>query len=114
MEDCIFCKIIKKKIPSKIIYEDNSILAFEDINPVAPIHILLIPKVHIENILELDEQNIELVASIHFGLKKIATERRIEDFRLISNCGKNAGQTVFHLHYHLIGGKTLGDLLPKV
>jgi histidine triad (HIT) family protein len=113
MENCIFCKIVKGEIPGEIVYEDEAILAFEDINPVAPVHILVIPKAHIENILELDEKNVEVIASIHLGVKKIAAHKGLEQFRFITNCGEDAGQTVFHLHYHMIGGKTLGDLLPK-
>lgn len=110
MEDCIFCKIINKEIPSTIVYEDDKVLAFKDINPVAPVHILIIPKVHVRNVMELDDQNADIVRDIHLAAKKIAVETGVADkgFRLITNCGEEAGQTVFHLHYHLIGGIELG------
>lgn len=113
MENCIFCKIIKKEIPSTIVYEDEKVLAFKDINPVAPVHVLIIPKLHIKNVMELDEQNAKILEDIHLAAKKIASEMGLSEkgFRLITNCGEEAGQTVFHLHYHLIGGKILG---PKI
>lgn len=113
MENCIFCKIIKREIPSEIVYEDEKILAFKDINPVAPVHVLIIPKVHIKNVMEINEHNADILKDIHLAAKKIAIEVGLGDkgFRLINNCGEEAGQTVFHLHYHLIGGKELG---PKI
>lgn len=113
MENCIFCKILKKEIPSTIVYEDDKVLAFKDINPVAPVHVLIIPRVHISNVMELNEQNADILKDIHLAAKKIATELGVAEkgFRLITNCGEGAGQTVFHLHYHLIGGKELG---PKI
>ncbi len=113
MENCIFCKIVKGEIPSTIVYEDDKVLAFKDINPVAPVHVLIIPKVHVRNVLELDGQNADIVADIHLAAKKIAEELGMAEngFRLITNCGEGAGQTVFHLHYHLIGGVKLG---PKI
>ncbi len=110
MSNCIFCKIINKEIPSVIVYEDEKVLAFNDINPVAPIHIVIIPKTHIANVNELNELNASIVADIHLAAKKIAEKLGIADkgYRLINNCGADAGQTVFHLHYHLIGGITMG------
>jgi histidine triad (HIT) family protein len=113
MADCIFCKIINREIPSTIVYEDDKVLAFKDINPVAPVHVLIIPKIHIENVMKLDEQNAKVLEDIHFAAKKIASEMGLSEkgFRLITNCGEEAGQTVFHLHYHLIGGQKLG---PKI
>ncbi|WP_010248036.1 histidine triad nucleotide-binding protein [Acetivibrio cellulolyticus] len=113
MENCIFCKIINREIPSTIVYEDDKVLAFKDINPVAPVHVLIIPKVHIKNVMDLNEQNLDILKDIHLAAKKIAGEMGVADkgFRLITNCGEEAGQTVFHLHYHLIGGKELG---PKI
>jgi histidine triad (HIT) family protein len=110
MNDCIFCKIIKREIPSETVYEDDKVLAFKDINPVAPIHIVIIPKSHIANVNELNEQNACAVADIHLAAKKIAEKLGIADkgYRLINNCGADAGQTVFHLHYHLIGGIKMG------
>lgn len=110
MDNCIFCKIAKKELPSTIVYEDEKVLAFNDINPVAPVHVLIIPKVHIKNVMELTEQNADLIKDIHLAAKEIAVKLGIGDkgYRLITNCGEEAGQTVFHLHYHLIGGKKLG------
>src|SRR5690554_162132 len=106
MNDCLFCKIIKREIPSTIVYEDNNVLAFKDINPVAPIHILIIPKTHISSVNDLDENNKNIVGDIHLAAKKIAKQAGVSEkgYRLINNCGEGAGQTVMHLHYHLIGG----------
>jgi histidine triad (HIT) family protein len=113
MENCIFCKIAKKEIPSTIIYEDDKILAFKDINPVAPIHVLIIPKQHIASVKEVNSTNEQIIIDVHMAANKIAEQLGISEsgFRLINNCGADAGQTVFHLHYHLIGGKSLG---PKI
>ena len=110
MEDCIFCKIIKGEIPSEKVYEDDEVLAFKDINPAAPIHILVIPKKHIESLLNLEEEDYELVGKIQKVINKIAKDLKIEKegFRVIVNCGKDAGQEVMHLHYHLLAGRKLG------
>lgn len=110
MENCIFCKIIGRQIPSTIVYEDDKVLAFNDINPVAPVHVIIIPKVHIANVNGLTAENAAIVGDIHLAAKKIAEKLDIADkgYRLINNCGADAGQTVFHLHYHLIGGLKLG------
>lgn len=110
MSDCIFCKIAKKEIPSSIVYEDNDIIAFRDINPVTPIHILVIPKKHIESILDIKEEDEILVGKIHTVINKIAKQEGISEkgFRVIVNCGEDGGQEVKHLHYHILGGKKLG------
>ncbi len=110
MEDCIFCKIIRKEIPSSIVYEDEEIIAFKDVNPVAPIHILVIPKRHIESVVEIKEEDELLVGKIYTVINKIAKQENIDKngFRVIVNCGKDGGQEVKHLHFHLIGGKKLG------
>ena len=110
MEDCIFCKIIKGEIPSEKVYEDEEILAFKDINPAAPIHILVIQKKHIDSLLKLEEQDYVLVGKIQKVINKLAKELNIEEegFRVIVNCGKDAGQEVMHLHYHLLAGRKLG------
>ena len=110
MEDCIFCMIIDRKIPSTIVYEDDKVMAFNDINPVAPVHVVIIPKVHIANVNALTPENAAIMADIHLAARKIAEKLGIADkgYRLINNCGEEAGQSVFHLHYHLIGGKKLG------
>ena len=111
MEDCLFCKIIKGEIPSDKVYEDDEILAFKDINPAAPIHILAIPKKHISSLLDLEEADFELVGKIQKVINKLAKQLNIEKegFRVIVNCGKDAGQEVMHLHYHLLAGKKLGE-----
>ncbi|HOJ10468.1 MAG TPA: histidine triad nucleotide-binding protein [Clostridiales bacterium] len=113
MEDCIFCKIIRKEIPSSIVYEDDSVIAFKDINPVAPVHILMVPKTHLTSVKEINNENGSILVSIHLAANEIAKKMGIYEngYRLINNCGVNAGQTVPHLHYHLIGGVNLG---PKI
>jgi len=110
MENCIFCKIIDRQIPSAIVYEDDKVLAFNDINPVAPVHVVIVPKVHIANVNDLTPENAAIVGDIHLAAKKIADKLGIADkgYRLINNCGADAGQSVFHLHFHLIGGLKLG------
>lgn len=110
MEDCIFCKIIKGEIPSEKVYEDDEIMAFKDINPVAPIHILVVPKKHIESLLEVKEEDAEIISKIYKAINKMAKDLNIEKdgFRVIVNCGKDAGQEVMHLHFHVLAGKKLG------
>ena len=102
--DCIFCKIVNKEIPSTIVYEDEDIIAFNDVNPMTPVHVLIIPKKHISGLSEMTEEDIAVVGKIQFIAKKIAKEMGIEytGYRVISNCGEDAGQTVKHLHYHQI------------
>lgn len=111
MGECIFCKIIDKEIPSTIVYENDKVLAFKDIHPVAPVHILIVPKMHVSDLNSLDENNLGIIIDVHEAAKKIAEQLGIakKGYRLIANCGVDAGQTVFHIHYHLIGGKRLGD-----
>lgn len=113
MEDCIFCKIIKGEIPSEKVYEDEEIVAFKDVNPAAPIHILVIPKKHIENLLEVKEEDSYLIAKIYKVINQIAKDMQIEKdgFRVIVNCGKDSGQEVMHLHFHMLAGKKLGPKL---
>ena len=113
MEDCVFCKIIKGEIPSEKVYEDDEILAFKDIQPAAPIHILVIPKKHIENLLEVKGQDSYLIGKIYQTINKIAKDMKIEKdgFRVIVNCGKDAGQEVMHLHFHMLAGRKMG---PKI
>ena len=108
--DCIFCKIIKGEIPSNKVYEDEEILAFRDINPVAPTHILVIPKKHIEYVTDLKEEDEALVGKIYRVINKIAKQEGIDEsgFRIVVNCKEDGGQEVMHLHFHIIGGKKLG------
>ena len=107
-ENCIFCKIINKEIPSTIVYEDENVLAFKDINPQAPIHIIVVPKKHVSSVLEIEE---DMPQCIFSAINKIAKELNIDKsgFRVITNCGKDAGQTVNHLHFHILAGTILGE-----
>lgn len=107
--DCLFCKIINGEIPSSKVYEDELVYAFEDINPSAPVHVLIVPKVHIASIEEMEEEHINLIGHLHLVASKIAKENNIDEsgYRLLTNVGKDGGQSVFHLHYHLLGGRSL-------
>jgi histidine triad (HIT) family protein len=109
MEDCIFCKIVRKEILAKIVYEDDRIIAFEDIQPQAPIHILLIPKEHFTSLNALSEDKENLIGSIFLSARRIAEERGIKDrgYRIVLNTGKESGQEVFHIHFHLLGGRRM-------
>lgn len=112
MSDCIFCKIIAGEIPSQRVYEDESVYAFRDISPQAPVHILIVPKEHVASVAELTAENSRLAAKcLEVAAKLAGTENLKNGFRLISNTGSDAGQTVFHLHFHLLGGKSMGARL---
>ena len=113
MEGCIFCKIIKGEIPAEKVYEDDEILAFKDIHPAAPIHVLIIPKKHIATLMDLEDENTLLMGKIIQTTKKIAKQLGIEEngFRLIVNCGPDSGQEVMHIHFHLLAGRKMG---PKI
>lgn len=107
--DCIFCKIIGGDIPSSKVYEDELVYAFRDIVPQAPKHILVVPRAHIASALDVTAENADLVAACFAAISKIARAEGLENgFRVITNCGDEGGQTVFHLHFHLVGGKPLG------
>ena len=110
MDDCLFCKIVKGEIPSEKVYENEDVLCFKDINPVAPIHILVIPKKHIANLLEVKPEDGKIIIKIYETINKIAKDLGFEKegFRVITNCGKDAGQEVMHLHFHVIAGTKLG------
>ena len=108
MTDCLFCKIIAGSIPSKKVYEDDKVFAFEDIKPGAPTHVLIVPKKHIVGIDQATEADAELVGYSHLIAAKIARERKLQHgFRTVYNVGPDAGQTVFHLHLHLLGGRQM-------
>lgn len=109
MDNCIFCSIAEGKIPSDKVYEDDKVLAFKDINPEAPIHVLIIPKVHIGSINELEEVHKELIGHVFITAKRLAKELGINEggYRIVSNCGENGGQTVQHIHFHMLGGRSL-------
>jgi len=109
MEDCLFCKIIKKKIPCDLVFEDENILAFKDIDPQAPVHILIIPKEHITTTNDLEKSHKELIGEIHLVAKNLAKEFGISEdgYRTIFNCNKSGGQAVYHIHLHLLGGRQM-------
>lgn len=108
MDNCIFCKIISGEIPSNKVYEDDKILAFYDLSPQAPVHVLIIPKTHICCADELDSENCEIVGYIFSKIPQIAKELGLENgYRVVNNCKEEGGQSVFHLHFHLLGGKKL-------
>jgi histidine triad (HIT) family protein len=108
MSDCLFCKIVAGEIPSTKVYEDETVLAFRDINPVAPTHILVIPKVHIASVGAITPENSAVVAHCFEVIPQIAQQEHLDNgFRVVSNCGQDAGQTVPHLHFHILGGRPL-------
>jgi histidine triad (HIT) family protein len=109
MSDCLFCKIAEKKIPSKIVHEDDRCLAFDDINPQAPVHALVIPKQHAASIAELTEADAGLLGHLMLTGAAVAKQKGIAEsgYRLVLNTGRNGGQTVFHLHFHLLGGRPM-------
>lgn len=106
-KDCIFCKIIHGEVPTKQVYATESVLAFNDINPVAPIHILIVPREHIPTVNDLTQEHEELIGKMIMAAQKLAEQKGISGsgYRLILNCNKNAGQAVFHIHLHLLGGR---------
>lgn len=107
MEDCVFCKIVNGDIPAAKVYEDDTVLAFKDLDPQAPTHLLVIPKQHIRSLAEIDESNSAVVAHIAEVIAKLAGDLDMKDgFRVVSNCGDAAGQSVKHLHFHLLAGRT--------
>ena len=108
--DCLFCKIANKEIPSDIVYEDDLCISFRDIAPQAPVHVLIIPKTHIQSALEIDSTNSSIIAHIYEVAAKIARDLGIakDGYRIVSNIGENGGQTVGHLHFHMLGGRNLG------
>jgi len=107
--DCIFCKIANKEIDSQVVFENDHILAFEDQNPQAPIHLLVIPKKHIQNIQEMEiEDQQQLLPEIFQAIQKIAEEKDLDKgYRVVNNCKSHGGQTVNHLHFHLLGGRSM-------
>lgn len=110
MSDCIFCKIIAKEMPAEIVWEDDLLIGIKDIKPVAPVHILLIPKKHIKSLNEITEDDKDLVGHIQLVANQLAKKLDIADkgYRTVNNCGDLGGQTVHHIHYHLLGGKFWG------
>ena len=107
MSDCLFCKIIAGEIPSSKVYEDELCYAFHDIDPQAPMHFLVIPKAHIGSCGEITAENSAVVSHIFEVISKFAEEQSITDFRVVSNCGEQAGQSVHHLHFHVLAGRDM-------
>ncbi len=106
-DDCIFCKIAAKEIPSEIVYEDDEILAFKDINARAPVHLLVIPKRHIETFNDLNDDDMRIMADILSRIRDLAVSQGVAErgYRIVVNCNRDGGQEVFHLHFHLMGGR---------
>lgn len=112
MSDCLFCKIAKGEIPCRKVYEDDEVLAFHDISPVAPVHFMLIPKLHLESLAQADEAHADLLAKMILLAPKLALEHGLSNgFRTVINTGKGGGQEIYHLHIHVIGG---GNIPPMV
>lgn len=109
MNDCIFCKIVNKEIPAKIVYEDDRILAFDDIRPQAPIHTLLIPKQHYSSLNEIPTDKKELLGDILIKARSVAQEKGVREsgFRIVLNTARDSGQDVFHIHFHVLGGRRM-------
>lgn len=112
MDNCIFCKIVRGELPSKKAYEDEAVLVFHDIHPAAPVHLLIIPKLHIESLAKCEEQHAALLSKMLLLAPKLAQEHGLNDgFRTMINTGRGGGQEVFHIHFHVFGG---GERIPKI
>src|SRR5215470_6209019 len=108
MDDCLFCKIVDGQIPAAIVYQDDDVVAFKDINPQAPVHMLLIPKRHIPSMAEITVEDGPLLAKLFVTANQLARENNLEKgYRFVTNVGPHAGQSVFHLHFHLLGGRLM-------
>ncbi len=107
--NCLFCRIIDKKIPSRVVYEDDRAFAFEDINPQAPVHVLIIPKKHIPTTLDMTDEDHELIGRLFQIANKIAKDKGVAErgFRVVMNCNPESGQTIYHIHLHLLGGRIM-------
>jgi histidine triad (HIT) family protein len=109
LNDCLFCKIARKEIPADIVYEDDDVLAFRDIRPQAPVHVLVIPKRHIASLADLTQEDKDVMGHVTLVASRLARDLGVsEGYRVVINCGKDAGQSVFHIHMHLLGGRSLG------
>lgn len=112
MADCIFCKIAARSIPADIVFEGANVIAFRDIAPKAPVHVVIIPKKHVNPLADLDEEDIVVIPEIYMAARTIAVDEGIDasGYRILTNHGPDAGQEVEHMHWHLLGGRPLGDL----
>lgn len=109
MQDCLFCKIIEGQIPADIVYRDEDVVAFKDINPQAPVHILVIPVQHLSGVTSEGADDPEMLASVFRTVRRLAREQNLDEgFRVVVNCGENGGQTVGHLHFHILGKRVMG------
>ncbi|HEU19971.1 MAG TPA: histidine triad nucleotide-binding protein [Deltaproteobacteria bacterium] len=110
-ENCIFCKIISGEIPSRRVYENDRVLAFDDINPMAPVHVIIIPKQHIPTLLDMTPENIDIMGDIISAVREVSRIKGVDQkgFRTVINCNEEGGQVIFHLHLHLLGGTKLRD-----
>ena len=110
-ENCIFCKIISGEIPSRWVYENDRVLAFDDINPMAPVHVIIIPKQHIPTLLDITPENIDIMGDIISAVREVSRIKGVDQkgFRTVINCNEEGGQVIFHLHLHLLGGTKLRD-----
>ena len=106
-KDCLFCKIIRKEISAEVVFEDNNVIAFRDINPQAPVHIVFLPKKHIATLNDVDEK--DMFSNIFSAIKKVAKDKDIDGsgYRIVANCNSDGGQEVFHVHFHLLGGRKM-------
>lgn len=113
MNDCFFCKIIDGKIPSQKVYEDDHVFAFEDIHPKAPIHILVVPKTHLDSLAKLTSDNVKILGPVFLAANKIAEQKGVLErgYRTVFNCNVEGGQAVYHLHLHLLAGRQLGGAM---
>lgn len=108
MSDCLFCKIVDKKIPADIVYRDDNVVAFRDINPQAPVHLLVVPVKHIEKLTDTQAADGKMLATIYTTIQKLAKEFKLDNgFRVVTNCGDDGGQTVYHIHFHILGQRQL-------
>ena len=108
MENCLFCRIVSREIPSRIVYEDDLLLGFYDIEPKAPVHVLLIPKTHVASLNDMGPEHEGIIAHLTMTIPKVAEKMGVKDtgYRVVVNCGKDSGQAVAHLHYHILGGRS--------
>jgi histidine triad (HIT) family protein len=108
LAECLFCKIVGHEIEASVVFEDERIMAINDINPLTPVHVLLLPKKHLANLDDMQESDMELLGYIQYQAREIAKQKGLNgNYRVMTNCGEKAGQRVFHLHYHLMGGKEM-------
>lgn len=110
-EECLFCKIVNKEVPADIVYEDDRVVCFKDINPLAPVHLLVVTRKHIPSLREISAADAELIGYLYAVINRLAEEFDIAErgFRVVGNCGAEGGQVIYHLHFHLLGGCALGD-----